>query len=261
MSFVALWLAAVSFGTAVSIAFANPRVVNPANIFNNNANAADIFSDINDDFESVIDTADTLNLDFNNNGYMQKLPHKNIKIVREEQKTKNIKTEKTKVSQYAATRSIRSNAEYTKSGGALPVMIKIPALGKTLKVRNPSSTKISELNKGLKKAVLRYPGTGYLNENSRNMIIFGHSSHLPTDMVFNKMYRAFNGIEKLKYGSVIKLYNNSGRVYQYKVVKVIKVKASHARIPINTSKKTLTLITCDNFGAKEDRWVVTATAI
>ena len=257
MSFTALWLSMVSFGTAVSIAFADPSSVNPENIFADNSARQVEPADWLVDFDQVIEQADTLNLAAAHDGFMpvlkqQKQQHK----AGTKSSNNNTSANTTTVHKIQRVKSGNISPSLSHGSVVLPYKIYIPALKKSLKVHSPSSTKISVLNKGLKKAVLRYPGTATLNESSRNMVIFGHSSHLPTDMVFNQMYRAFNGIEKLRYGRHIVLYGSDGYKYVYAVRSVRKVKASRAKIEINTPKKTLTLITCDNFGAKEDRWIV-----
>ncbi len=226
-AFLALWLSVVSFGTGVVIAVSAPVVQD------------DVFTQMEEpkwkqEFEAEIAQANTLDLSYNKNGYAAKLTSP---------KRKNVQ---------------QASAATAYKKVVLPKTVKIPSLNKTLKVESPQTTKISELNKGLKKAVLRYPGTATLEESNRNMIIFGHSSHLPTDMVFNQMYRAFNGIEKLKFGDKVIVVGADGKNYVYKVVSVKKDKAGNAKILVDTNKKMLTLITCDNFGAKEDRWIVSA---
>ncbi len=232
----ALWLSVVSFTVAFASAVRNPALVFAFASSNNNV----VYKEPKwfQNFEQDIARSDTLSLGFSQNGYAQNLNIQN--------------TGQEKTTQVATVSKVIEKS-------VLPVKIEIPVLGKSLKVDNPQTTKISELNKGLKKAVLRYPGTARLDEKNRNLLIFGHSSHLPTDMVFNKMYRAFNGIEKLPKGAIVKVTGDDGKVYVFKVVSIKKMKANdNNRINIATDKKMLTLVTCDNFGAKEDRWVVEA---
>ena len=124
---------------------------------------------------------------------------------------------------------------------------------------NPQTTDIDKLNALLKKGIIRYVGTGVLSENARNMLVFGHSSHLP--MVKNPMYKAFNYIETLKPGDTIVVTGDDNKKYFYKVQGVRLAKASTEQININTNEKMLTLITCNVLAAKEDRWIVTAIAI
>lgn len=141
----------------------------------------------------------------------------------------------------------------------LPKEIYIPKLKKRLPLLNPKTTDINKLDALLKKGVLRYVGTGTLKESSRNMLVFGHSSHLP--FVRNKMYKAFNYVETLKPGDVIELTGEDNQKYIYKVKYVKLAKASTEQVNIDTAKKTLTLITCNVLAAKEDRWIVVAEAI
>src|SRR3989344_3516517 len=62
----------------------------------------------------------------------------------------------------------------------------------------PSPTQMS-LVASVKKGVVRYPGSGYLNETS-NIFLFGHSTSLTN--VRNKAYEAFNDLGKLNIGDV-----------------------------------------------------------
>ncbi len=232
-----LWLSVVSFTVAFASAIQNPHLLT-AFAQNNTEYTFQKEPKWLQDFEIQIDKSNTLSLSYSDNGFAQDL-RKESKIQR--------------------NAALASETLALSEKSVLPVKMEIPDLGKILKVDNPQTTKISELNKGLKKAVLRYPGTARLDEKNRNMLIFGHSSHLPTDMVFNKMYRAFNGIEKLKKGALIKVHGDDGKIYVFKVTAITKKKATDSdKINIATSKKMLTLVTCDNFGAKEDRWVVEA---
>ncbi len=189
-------------------------------------------------FEAKIDKLDTLSINFDS------FPAE--------------KTAQMAFVSYAQQNKIRLGADSQQSKTVLPVKIYIEDLNKTLKVDNPTSTDIELLNKGLKKAVLRYPGTATLDALNGNTIIFGHSSHLPQDRVFNPMYRAFNDIEKLKKGARIVVIGDDGAKYIYRVSKIWKAKAGEDSIYVKTGQKKLTLVTCDNFGAKEDRWIVEA---
>ncbi len=240
----ALWLSVTSFATALAMSVQNPGLLAAA--FVNDKPSEDVFKDPKwlKDFDKSIDSADTLTLSYSLGGYAQNVSQKSGDKFR-------------RANLASAGSSYRADKASSKKT-VLPVKIYIQDLDRKIKVDNPQSTKISDLNAGLKKAVLRYPGTATLNESGRNMLIFGHSSHLPIDKVFNKMYRAFNGIEKLKKGSKIYLYGDDGKTYVYSVYKVSRKSANNDVVYIATKEKNLTLITCDNFGAKEDRWVVEA---
>lgn len=138
----------------------------------------------------------------------------------------------------------------------LPERIILPGLNRELPVVNPASSDVATLDRELLEAVVRYPGSGLLNEDG-NVFIFGHSSHLRT--VKNELFKAFNGIESLPRGSLIQVIGG-GRVYVYQVEKVAKVSADNALVDLAPvpGQRLLTLSTCDSFGAKSDRFVVTA---
>ncbi len=138
----------------------------------------------------------------------------------------------------------------------LPTRIVIPSLGKDLPISNPNTTDIDELDKELLNAVVRYPGSGTLGRDG-NMLIFGHSTGYRN--VNNQMYKAFNGIETLEEGNFINLVSD-GIEYVYAVSKIEHEKASNVTIEFTTEPgaKRITLTTCNTFGAKEDRWIVTA---
>jgi LPXTG-site transpeptidase (sortase) family protein len=135
-----------------------------------------------------------------------------------------------------------------------PVKIEIPAIKLSASVSNPESTKVEILDTELLKGVVRYPTSAKLGENG-NVVIFGHSSYLP--VVKNPAYKAFNGIQHLAVGDTITIYS-SENVYTYVVQSVAKASADDAAIPLMVSWKMLTLSTCDSFGEKSDRFVVTA---
>ena len=102
---------------------------------------------------------------------------------------------------------------------------------------------------------MRYPTSARLGETG-NVVIFGHSSYLP--VVGNQAYKAFNGIQKLVAGDTITVYS-SGTAYTYQVRDVAKESAaSDAGIDLAVTGRVLTLATCDSFGAKSDRFIVTA---
>ncbi len=138
----------------------------------------------------------------------------------------------------------------------LPTRIVIPILGKDLPISNPNTTNIEELDKELLNAVVRYPGSGTLGRDG-NMLIFGHSSGLRN--IQNEMFKAFNGIETLSAGNFINLISD-GIEYVYAVSNIEHEKASNVTVEFVTDPgvKQITLTTCNTFGAKEDRWIITA---
>ena len=87
------------------------------------------------------------------------------------------------------------------------------------------------------------------------MLLFGHSSRLP--VVRNQLYKAFNNIETLKDGDVIYVQSGS-ETYTYRVTNVYQASATDDKIALAVDGHRLTLLTCDSFGSKNDRWVVEA---
>jgi len=143
------------------------------------------------------------------------------------------------------------------SEAEVPTAMRITKLNRDLVVLNPTSGTIAALDAALLKGVVRHPDSGLVGQEG-NILLLGHSSYLPT--VFNKNYQAFNGIQKLGFGDTIVL-SASNREYTYRVEKVYEAKASAIAVPTEVTGHRLTLITCDSFGAKEDRFVVEATLV
>ena len=135
-----------------------------------------------------------------------------------------------------------------------PVSIVIPKIDVSATVSNPTSTDISVLDEELLSGAVRYPTSAKLGENG-NVVIFGHSSYLP--IVRNQAYKTFDGIQNLVQGDTITV-NSEGTAYTYSVRTVSKQDANSAAIPLTVSGKVLTLATCDSFGTKTSRFVVTA---
>ena len=135
-----------------------------------------------------------------------------------------------------------------------PVHIEIPKIGVSASVSNPTSTDISVLDNELLSGAVRYPTSAKLGEDG-NVVIFGHSSYLP--IVRNQAYKTFDGIQNLAKGDTITV-TSEGAAYTYAVRTVEKADANSAAIPLSVSGKVLTLATCDSFGTKTSRFVVTA---
>ena len=137
----------------------------------------------------------------------------------------------------------------------LPTKIAIPAINLSASVVNPTTTDIETLDKSLFSGAVRYPTSARLGETG-NVVLFGHSSYLP--IVNNQAYKTFNGIQKLVAGDTITVYS-AGAAYTYRVRSVAKENAaSNTGISLATASRVLTLVTCNSFAAKEDRFVVTA---
>ena len=135
-----------------------------------------------------------------------------------------------------------------------PVRIVVPAIGLDARVTNPVSVDIAVLDAALLEGAVRYPTSAKLGETG-TVVIFGHSSYLP--VVSNQNFKAFNDIQHLAEGDRIEVVGR-GRRYIYEVTDVRHASAEEDGIPLATSGQVLTLATCDSFGAKTDRFVVTA---
>ncbi len=158
---------------------------------------------------------------------------------------------------YARTLSVPSQNVFIE-GGIMPTRVIIPALDINLPVENAQTNDIDILNDLLTRAVVRYSTSGTIGVQGENMLIFGHSSYLP--IVRNQLYKAFNGIQDLVAGEVIHVLGNNGATYSYTVATVRHASATEDAVPIHVADDTsmLTLLTCDTFGKKSDRWIVTA---
>jgi LPXTG-site transpeptidase (sortase) family protein len=136
-----------------------------------------------------------------------------------------------------------------------PTRIVINGVGIDLPVLNPEATDIPTLDEELKKGAVRYPNSALPGQRG-NVLIFGHSSHLP--VVHNQMYRAFNMLPEVKKDDFITLEGN-GYAYLYRVTEVRKADANEEYVDLSPEQGAkLTLSTCDTFGAKSARWIVEA---
>ncbi len=138
-----------------------------------------------------------------------------------------------------------------------PVSITFDSLNKTIAVLNPESRSVSALDTALLSGVVRHPDSADF-ERTGTMFLLGHSSYLPN--VINKNFQAFNGIQKLAWGDVIRL-RSADTEYVYHVDRTYEVKASDAEVEIEEGVAKLTLATCNSFGSKDDRFVVEATLV
>jgi len=135
-----------------------------------------------------------------------------------------------------------------------PLRIIIDSIGVNAPINNPESNTISVLDRELLSGVVRYPGSGDLEDRS-NLFLFGHSSFLP--VVQNEMFRVFNNLEKVNAGDLIRV-QSGGYEYRYSVTSVVLVDADEALVELSNREKKLTLSTCNSFGAKSERFVVEA---
>ncbi len=135
-----------------------------------------------------------------------------------------------------------------------PSRLRIPAIGLNLPVSNPTTRDIDELDATLKSGPARYVDSALLGEKG-NVLIFGHSSHLP--VVHNQMYKAFNKIPELKVGESITI-EGTNTVYEYIVMSVKKVDANDGVIDLSKVGNKLTIVTCDTLTGKSARYVLEA---
>lgn len=140
---------------------------------------------------------------------------------------------------------------------SLPVELNIPSLDRVAIVANPTSSDLTVLDTELLNGLVRHPDSARLGEEG-NILILGHSSYLPN--VLNKNFQALNGVQKMVWGDLI-ILNSDTKSYTYRVEKVYQSKASNVTIPTEVVGKRLTLVTCNSFGSKEDRFIVEATLI
>jgi sortase A len=145
----------------------------------------------------------------------------------------------------------------SKGEGELPVRVEIPKLGIRASVSNPDSTNVAALDTALLSGAVRYPGSAVPGEVG-NVLLFGHSSRLP--VVQNQAFKAFNDIQNLEKGDPVFVIGED-KVYIYAVEKVEEANTGSDAINLRVEGAKLTLATCNNFGTKEDRFIVTATLV
>ncbi len=135
-----------------------------------------------------------------------------------------------------------------------PDTIIIDGLERNISVLNPRSRQISDLDAALLYGVVRHPDSATLDQLG-TVFILGHSSYLPT--VLNRNFQAFNGIQNLKFGDLVRL--QSGTVeYVYRVDRVYRANAENVTVPIAGPTQRLVLATCNSFGSTDDRYIVEA---
>lgn len=153
--------------------------------------------------------------------------------------------------------ALSASASLARKETEKPTLITIPAIDLEVTVANPTKTDVATLDKALLNGAVRYPTSSDLGEPG-NLIIFGHSSYLP--IVRNQAFKAFNDIQKLKDGDRI-LVTGSDRTFVYEVESVREADAEEDAIPLTVTGSKLTLATCDSFGTKSDRFIVTANLV
>lgn len=138
--------------------------------------------------------------------------------------------------------------------GVEPERLIIQEIGLDLDVSNPQTRDLAALDEVLKDGPARYMDSALLGEKG-NVLIFGHSSHLP--VVHNAMYKAFNRIPELEDGDLIAV-QGGGKEYVYRVTGLKQVDAEEGIIDLGRSSTKLTIVTCDTLTSKSSRFVLEA---
>jgi LPXTG-site transpeptidase (sortase) family protein len=141
-----------------------------------------------------------------------------------------------------------------------PVRVVAKDIGLDIQVVNPTSTDITLLDDALTQGAVHYPTSAELGVNG-TVLLFGHSSYLP--VVYHQYYKTFDGIQNLKTGQIISVYSGTTE-YRYAVTGVRVADSTDAasnQIALLSDNKYLTLVTCDSFAAKSNRFIVTASYV
>ncbi len=149
---------------------------------------------------------------------------------------------------------VRSNILAISSRFENPIKVVIPSVHVSASIKNPNTMSARILDKALLSGAVRYPRSAMLGERG-NVILFGHSSYLP--IVINQAYKTFNGIQGLHQGARVLVYSSS-KIYEYAVSSVKKENATVDSITLTVRGKVLTLATCNVFGKRSSRFIVTA---
>lgn len=137
--------------------------------------------------------------------------------------------------------------------GELPRRVIIEKIGVNAVVNTPPSTDNDTLNSYLLRGVVRYPGSGTLGYG--NTFLFGHSSSLK--VINNPAYKIFTRVRELNINDRIKV-QSAGKEYVYKVTMISLVDSVDGYIDLSGTRNMITLVTCNVFGAKEERFIVEA---
>jgi len=138
--------------------------------------------------------------------------------------------------------------------GVEPDRLIIQKIGLDLDVSNPQTRDLTALDEVLKDGPARYMDSALLGEKG-NVLIFGHSSHLP--VVHNAMYKAFNRIPELDAGDLIAV-QGGGKEHVYRVTSIEQVDATEGIIDLGRNASKLTIVTCDTLTSKSSRFVLEA---
>lgn len=135
-----------------------------------------------------------------------------------------------------------------------PVRVIATSIGLDTTVVNPTSIDPDVLDKSLESGAMRWPTSAELGVNG-NVVLFGHSSYLP--VVYHQYYKTFDGIQTLKTGAIVSVLSGTTE-YRYRVTGVKVASATTDVVELPSDVKRLTLVTCDSFSAKTNRFVVSA---
>ena len=181
-----------------------------------------------------------------------------VDFIPEAPKTKDTVPGVANTTDFEKTESISSAVTKPASTEALPVKIIFDSLGnREVPVMNPTSSDITVLNTALLSGALRHPESADLLHEG-TMYILAHSTYLPN--IKNPNYKAFNDIQKLKWGDIIRVQSKDLE-YVYSVEREYEAKASTGEVPLQSEKAKLVLSTCNTFGTKDDRFIVEATLV
>ncbi len=160
----------------------------------------------------------------------------------------------TNTSDVQATTTVSIETPVVATATELPVRVVATKIGLNVTIKNPTSADVDVLDNDLLTGAVRYPTSAKLGENG-TVLLFGHSSYLP--VVHNQAYKAFDGIQNLKAGDTVSVFS-SALEYRYAVEKVEVANADEDVVELRQNGKFLTLVTCDSFTKKTDRFIVTA---
>jgi LPXTG-site transpeptidase (sortase) family protein len=147
-----------------------------------------------------------------------------------------------------------SETPQTPTAAEAPVRIVAKDIGLDAQIVTPASTDPKVMDEALTHGAMRWPTSAMLGVNG-TIVLFGHSSYLP--IVYHQYYKTFDEIQTLKTGAVVSVYSTTTE-YRYKVTGVRVASAIDDVVELRNDKKYLTLVTCDSFTKKTDRFVVTA---
>lgn len=138
--------------------------------------------------------------------------------------------------------------------GALPVHIVIPKIGVDAMVLNPTSYSVAAMDNALLSGAVRYPGSGTLTDG-KTVFIFGHNTRLR--VVKNQAFKTFNNLKDLVAGDEVRV-DSKTHAYVYRVRDIQLTTADAGVVALEQGARNLVLVTCNTFGAKEERYIVRA---